>query len=278
MAGGMAKAGWKPVVSIYSTFLQRAFDQIIHDVALQNLGVTICIDRAGLVGDDGKTHQGVFDISYTRVIPNMTIAAPKDENELQHMLATAINSGRPWAVRYPRGLALGVELDPSLKTLPPGRGELVRDGRDLTFFAYGSMVAVAQAAADELEKRGISCAVANARFAKPLDMELLRRIVAATPRILTLEEHLEIGGFGAGVLEAFHEAGLPTEGLKVHAIADQFIEHSPQLQQRHNLRLDVEGVVEKVLATYPDLGRSTAKAPESAGPAKEKKFAETVTW
>ena len=140
MAGGMAKAGWKPVVSIYSTFLQRAFDQLIHDVALQNFGVTICVDRAGLVGDDGKTHQGVFDISYTRVIPNMTVCAPKDENELQHMLSTAINSGRPYTVRYPRGLALGIELDPQLKTMPIGRGEIVREGRDLTLFAYGSMV------------------------------------------------------------------------------------------------------------------------------------------
>ena len=278
MAGGMAKAGWKPVVSIYSTFLQRAFDQLIHDVALQNFGVTICVDRAGLVGDDGKTHQGVFDISYTRVIPNMTVCAPKDENELQHMLATAINSGRPYTVRYPRGLALGIELDPQLKTMPIGRGEIVREGRDLTLFAYGSMVTVGVQAAEELEKRGISCAVANARFAKPLDMELLTRIVAATPRILTLEEHLEIGGFGAGVLEAFHDAKLPTEGLKVHAIADQFIDHSPQLQQRHNLKLDVEGVVAKVLATFPDLGHAAGKGPASDGSLKEKKFAETVTW
>ena len=276
MAGGMAKAGWKPVVSIYSTFLQRAFDQLIHDVALQNLGVTICIDRAGLVGDDGKTHQGVFDISYTRVIPNMTVAAPKDENELQHMLATAIGSGRPWAIRYSRGLALGVDLDPALKTMAAGRGEMLREGRDLTLFAYGSMVAIAMAAAEELEKRGISCGVANARFAKPLDLELLRRIVGATPRILTLEEHLEIGGFGAGVLEAFHEAGLPADGLRVHAIADQFIEHSPQAQQRHNLKLDVEGVVEKALAAFPDLVRSPA-AP-TGGSRTEKKFAETVTW
>jgi 1-deoxy-D-xylulose-5-phosphate synthase len=276
MAGGLAKAGWKPVVSIYSTFLQRAFDQLIHDVALQNLGVTVCIDRAGLVGDDGKTHQGVFDISYTRVIPNMTVAAPKDENELQHMLATAIGSGRPFAVRYPRGLALGVELDPILKTMTAGRGEVLREGRDLNLFAYGSMVSIAMQAAQELEKRGVSCGVANARFAKPLDMDLLRRLVSETPKLLTLEEHLEIGGFGAGVLEAFHDAGLPTEGVKVHAIADQFIEHSPQAQQRHNLKLDVEGVVEKVLSTFPDLGHSSKGAPGGERP--QKKFAETVTW
>jgi 1-deoxy-D-xylulose-5-phosphate synthase len=276
MAGGLARAGWKPVVSIYSTFLQRAFDQLIHDVALQDFGVTVCIDRAGLVGDDGKTHQGVFDISYTRVIPNMTVAAPKDENELQHMLATAIGSGRPFAIRYPRGLALGVELDPALKNVPVGRGEVLREGRDLYLVAYGSMVSVAMQAAGELEKRGISCGVANARFAKPLDMDLLRRLVSETPRLLTLEEHLEIGGFGSGVLEAFHDAGLPTEGVKIHAIADQFIDHSPQAQQRHNLKLDVEGVVEKVLSTYPDLGRSSKGSPDGSRP--EKKFAETVTW
>ena len=276
-AGGMAKAGWKPVVSIYSTFLQRSFDQLIHDVALQQLPVTVCIDRAGLVGDDGKTHQGVFDISYTRMIPNMTVAAPKDENELQHLLSTAINSGHPWAIRYPRGMALGVDLDPRLSTLAPGKGEIVREGRDLMLLAYGSMVSVANAAADELERRGLSVGVANARFAKPLDMDLLAGIAATYPRILTLEEHLAAGGFGAGVLEAFHAAGLPASGLKVHAIDDHFIEHSPQLQQRHNLKLDVEGVVETALGVFPDLARAATESGTDADPRK-KKFAETVNW
>jgi 1-deoxy-D-xylulose-5-phosphate synthase len=275
-AGGMAKAGWKPVVSIYSTFLQRSFDQLIHDVALQRLPVTICIDRGGLVGDDGKTHQGVFDIAYTRMIPNMTVAAPKDENELQHLLYTAITSGQPFVVRYPRGMALGVALDPKLETLPIGKGEILREGSDLTLVAYGSMVSVAAAAADELSKRGLSVGVANARFAKPLDMEMLARI-AACPRILTLEEHLAAGGFGAGVLEAFHAAGLPTAGLKVHAIADQFIQHSPQLQQRHNLKLDVEGVVEKAMELFPDLARAFPSA-ASEKERKKRKFAETVNW
>jgi 1-deoxy-D-xylulose-5-phosphate synthase len=277
-AGGMAKEGWKPVVAIYSTFLQRSFDQLIHDVALQNLPVTICIDRAGLVGDDGKTHQGVFDISYSRVIPNMTVAAPKDENELQHVLYTAIQSGRPFVVRYPRGIALGVELDETLKTVPIGKGEILREGRDLTLLAYGSMVSVALAAADELSRRGISCGVANARFAKPLDMELLARISSSCPRILTLEEHLAIGGFGAGVVEAFHSARLPTQGLKVHAIGDQFIDHSPQAQQRHNLKLDVEGVVETVYAKFPDLARSFPTAAPDPELRKKEKFAETVNW
>jgi len=276
MAGGMAKAGLKPVVAIYSTFLQRSFDQLIHDVCLQNLPVTICIDRAGLVGDDGKTHQGVFDVSYTRSIPNMTVAAPKDENELQHLLYTAISSGRPFTVRYPRGMALGVELDPVLKSIPIGRGEILKEGRDLTLLAYGSMVAVASEAAEELSHRGVSCGVVNARFAKPLDLELLRTLAASCPRILTLEEHLLIGGFGSGVLEAFHAEGMPAEGLKSHAIPDRFVDHSPQLQQRHNLKLDAEGVVETVLALYPELAGSPSL---SDGESRKKaKFAETVTW
>lgn len=276
MAAGMAKEGLKPVVSIYSTFLQRSFDQIIHDVALQSLPVTICIDRAGLVGDDGKTHQGIFDISYTRVVPNMTVAAPKDENELQHMLYTAITSGKPFAVRYPRGMALGVELDPVLKSVPVGKGEILREGRDLMLLAYGSMVSVASQAADELARRGVSAGVANARFAKPLDMDLISRLTESSPRVLTLEEHLGIGGFGAGVLEAVHAAGLPAAGLKSHAIPDIFVDHSPQLQQRHNLKLDVEGVVERVMELYPELAAlpSPGSAPD---PGKKEKFAETVT-
>ena len=277
MAAGMAKAGWKPVVAIYSTFLQRSFDQLIHDVCLQNLPVTLCADRAGLVGDDGKTHHGIFDITYTRCVPNMTVAAGKDENELQHLLFTAIESGKPFAIRYPRGLGPGAELDPELKRIPIGKGELVREGNDVCLVAYGSMVPVALAAADALKARGIDCGVANARFAKPLDMELLARVAGMTPRLLTLEEHLLTGGFGSGVLEAFHAAGLPAEKLKIHAIPDQFVEHSPQAMQRANLKLDAPGVVEKVLELFPELARAAGAA---AGPARkpEEKLVETVTW
>jgi 1-deoxy-D-xylulose-5-phosphate synthase len=208
----------------------------------------------------------------------MTVAAPKDENELQHVLSTAIQSGKPFVVRYPRGVALGVELDETLKTVPIGKGEILREGRDLMLLAYGSMVSVALAAADEFSRRGISCGVANARFAKPLDMELLTRLASSCPSILTLEEHLAIGGFGAGVVEAFHEAGLPTEGLKIHAIGDHFIDHSPQAQQRHNLKLDVEGVVETVYVKFPDLARSFPTAAPDPDPRKKEKFAETVNW
>jgi len=278
MAAGMAKAGWKPVVAIYSTFLQRSFDQLIHDVCLQNLPVTICADRAGLVGDDGKTHHGIFDITYTRPVPNMVVAAPRDENELQHLLFTAIESGGPFTIRYPRGLGVGVDLDPELKKIPIGRGELLREGKDLCLLAYGSMVSVALAAADALKERRIECGVADARFAKPIDRELLGRIAVMAPRVLTLEEHLTAGGFGSGVLEAFQAAGLPSEKLKIHGIPDQFVEHSPQAVQRANLKLDAAGVVETVLALYPELALLAAPAGETAPARKVEKVVETVTW
>jgi 1-deoxy-D-xylulose-5-phosphate synthase len=279
MAAGMAREGWKPVVAIYSTFLQRSFDQLIHDVCLQNLPVTICIDRAGLVGDDGKTHHGIFDIAYTRCVPNMVVAAPKDENELQHLLYTAIESGRPFALRYPRGLGAGVALDQSFRAIPIGRGEVVREGKDLMLLAYGSMVPVAVEAAQRLAERGIDCGVANARFAKPLDRDLLERISLMSPRILTLEEHLAMGGFGGAVLEAFHAAGLPAGGLKTHAIPDQFVEHSPQAIQRGNLKLDAPGVVEKAFELFPDLaGLAGPEGVKAAAGRRGPRLVEKVTW
>jgi 1-deoxy-D-xylulose-5-phosphate synthase len=209
----------------------------------------------------------------------MTVAAPKDENELQHLLFTAIESGRPFAIRYPRGLGQGVELDPDLKRIPIGKGEVLREGRDLCLLAYGSMVPVALAAAETLQGRGIDCGVANARFAKPLDPELLARVSGMATRVVTLEEHLLTGGFGSGVLEAFHAAGLPAEKLRVHAIPDQFVEHSPQAMQRANLKLDAPGVVEKVLELFPELTRAAGVPGEKAKTRKpEDKLVETVTW
>ena len=276
MAAGMAKAGLKPVVSIYSTFLQRGYDQLIHDVCLQNLPVTVCIDRAGLVGDDGKTHQGIYDIAYTRGIPNMTVAAPKDENELQHLLFTAIGSGRPFAIRYPRGAGLGVPLDPSLRTVPVGKGEILSVGKDLNLLAYGSMVPVAEKAAAVLKARGIDCGVANARFVKPLDVELVGTLLAACPRLLTLEEHLYQGGFGSAVLESVHAAGLPPSGVRSHAIPDQFVEHGPQAFQRQHFRLDPEGVVARVGELYPGLLARDGSA--SPAPAGSQAAAEPVHW
>jgi len=277
MAGGMAKAGLKPVVAIYSTFLQRSYDQLIHDVCLQNLPVTVCVDRAGLVGDDGKTHHGIYDIAYTRGIPNMTVAAPKDENELQHLLFTAIGSGRPFTVRYPRGLGPGVDLDAELKPVPLGRGELLKAGKAVVLLAYGSMVPVALQAAERLRQQGVDCGVANARFVKPLDRELLGEISRMAPRILTLEEHLVQGGFGSAVLEAFHEEGLDASGLKVHGIPDLFVEHGPQAFQRARFRLDVPGVVETVFALYPELGHPSIRRDSSPSGEREK-HAETIHW
>ncbi len=276
MAAGMAKAGLKPVVSIYSTFLQRAFDQLIHDIALQNLPVTICIDRAGLVGDDGKTHQGIFDIGYTRMIPNLTIAAPRDENELQHLLFTAIESGRPFALRYPRGLGLGVRLDDELHALPIGGGEVLREGNDVVLLGYGSMVQVALDAAELLADRGISCGVASQRFVKPLSLEVLGKVSRMAPRVLTLEEHLASGGFGSAVLEAFQAQGWTGCDVRVHGIPDQFVDHAPAPEQRALFRLDVEGVAAVVQERFPELFRAklvhdaTERTARASGTANER--------
>jgi 1-deoxy-D-xylulose-5-phosphate synthase len=273
MAAGMAKAGLRPVVSIYSTFLQRSFDQLIHDVALQALPVTICIDRAGLVGDDGKTHQGVFDIAYTRVVPNMIVSAPKDENELQHLLFTAIYSGRPFAVRYPRGFGIGVPLDRELQTLAIGKGEILRRGKDVNLFAYGSMVPPAMEAAASLGQRGIDCGVINARFAKPLDIELLEQTLHFAPRLVTLEEHLVSGGLGSAVLETVEHRRLNAAAVRVHAIPDQFIDHGPQAFQRAKFHLDAAGIADTVLELYPEFERSVPRLRPRAVAQKE-----TVTW
>ncbi|MEO8432297.1 MAG: 1-deoxy-D-xylulose-5-phosphate synthase [Acidobacteriota bacterium] len=277
MAAGMAKEGWKPAVSIYSTFLQRSFDQLIHDVAIQNLPVTVCIDRAGLVGDDGKTHQGIFDIGFTRCIPNMTVAAPADENELQHLLFTAIRSGHPWAIRYPRGLGLGIPLDEKLAEVAVGRGDIVSEGTDVCLLAYGSMVPVAVEAAALLAARGVSCGVANARFAKPLDQELLSRVLEMAPRVVTVEEHLAAGGFGSAVLEACQALGAHASHVKIHAIPDQFVEHSPQALQRKNFQLDAEGLAERVLSLSPELARSAAGREQKRARA-DGDLVETVSW
>jgi 1-deoxy-D-xylulose-5-phosphate synthase len=275
MAGGMAKAGLRPFVAIYSTFLQRSFDQIIHDVCLQNLPVTLCIDRAGLVGDDGKTHQGIFDISYTRCVPNLIVSAPKDENELQHLLNTALHSDRPFAIRYPRGLGLGVVLDESLQTIPIGKAELVREGKDVCLLAYGYMVGIAQQAAEVLSEQGIECAVVNARYAKPVDHSLLAAL--AIPRILTLEEHLRAGGFGSGVLETLAPEGSWAPEVRLHAIPDQFIEHGPQASQRSLLRLDVPGVVSAVLEAFPSMdSKGAVRGAEK--PSGETGASERITW
>jgi 1-deoxy-D-xylulose-5-phosphate synthase len=223
-AAGMATEGMRPVCAIYSTFLQRAFDQIVHDVALQNLPVTFAIDRAGLVGADGPTHHGVLDLGYLRMIPNLVIAAPRDENQLQHLLATAIESDRPFAVRFPRGSAMGVRLDPEPKAIPIGRAELLRDGKDVALFAIGKAVGAAEKAADLLAEQGISARVVDARFVKPLDDQALVSAAERCSRIVTIEDHMATGGFGSAVLERLAVL-TPKARVLVCGLADRFVEH-----------------------------------------------------
>ncbi len=224
LAAGMARGGLRPLVAIYSTFLQRAYDQIMMDICLQKLPVVLAIDRAGIVGEDGPTHHGIFDYSYLRHIPNLTIMAPKDENELRHMLYTAFRLDGPVALRYPRGHGLGVLLDRELRLLPSGKGELLRHGKDIAILAAGAMVAVALQAAERLQNAGISCAVINVRYVKPLDETLILEWAKRTGAVLTIEENVAAGGFGSAVLELLQARGLniPTTVL---GLPDRFIEH-----------------------------------------------------
>jgi 1-deoxy-D-xylulose-5-phosphate synthase len=240
-AAGLAAEGMKPVAAIYSTFLQRAFDQVVHDVCVQNLDVTFAMDRAGLVGADGATHQGMYDIAYLRALPNIVVMAPKDENELRHMLRTAVEHPGPAAVRYPRGEGFGVPLDPEVKTIPIGEAELLRDGDDLVLVAYGTLVHLALEAANELAADGVSVAVLNARFAKPLDAA---RIVALAKRargLVTVEEAVGPAGFGSAVLEALASAGV-TLPVRCLALPDRLIEHGNPDKQRAALGLDAGGI------------------------------------
>jgi 1-deoxy-D-xylulose-5-phosphate synthase len=222
----------KPVCAIYSTFLQRAYDQIIHDVCNQNLDVTFCVANAGLVGEDGRTHQGVYDLSYLRCVPNMVLMAPKDENELRRMLATAILHPGPAAVRYPRGAGVGVPLDSTIEPLELGRAEVLRNGDDVAILALGSMVAPSLAAADELAAAGLQATVVNARFVKPLDEELLRRLVARFTALLTVEENVVAGGFGSAVSEVLGRLGLEHVAVRRLGVPDALVEHASAAQQR----------------------------------------------
>jgi 1-deoxy-D-xylulose-5-phosphate synthase len=253
-AAGLACEDIKPVVAIYSTFLQRAYDQVIHDVCIQNLPVVFAMDRGGIVGDDGRTHQGAFDISYLRPIPNMVLMAPKDENELRHMLYTAVQHNGPIAVRYPRGNGYGVSMDEPLHSLPIGKAEVLRTGRDLAIVAYGNPVNAALAAADILAQEGIEAAVINARFAKPLDEELLANLGSNFSRILTVEEGAIPGGFGDAVLEFFHKHDdLVEPKIRSIGLPDEFVDHGPQALWRERFNLSTEGIVRQVKAHFPDL-------------------------
>ncbi len=245
-ACGLAVEGMHPVAAIYSTFMQRAYDQVVHDLCLQNLPVTLALDRAGLVGEDGPTHHGVFDIAYLRHIPNIIVMAPKDENELQHMIKTAVEYEGPTAIRYPRGIGNGVPMDQELKNLSIGKAELIRDGRDVAIIAIGTMVTPSVEAAERLSAEGISVAVINARFVKPLDEEMILSVAKKTGWIVTVEEHALMGGFGSAVLECLDAQGVT--GIKTHRIGlpDMYIEHGPQAVLRQKYGLDANGIYSSV--------------------------------
>ena len=252
-AAGLATQGLIPIVAIYSTFLQRALDQVIHDVCLQELPVIFAIDRAGIVGEDGKTHQGTFDISYLTMVPNLIVSAPKDENELQHLLYTAVQSGRPMAIRYPRGLGLGVELDTELKTISIGQGEILRFGEDIAILAIGSTVTPALEAAQELALNGIEATVVNARFAKPLDSELITRIASRIKNLVTVEENTINGGFGSRIMELLQKSGMSDIQVRNIGIPDEFVEQGNQALLRSQYSLDAKGIAQQVLTLFPKL-------------------------
>lgn len=245
-AAGLATQGIVPVVAIYSTFLQRAYDQIVHDVCLQKLPVVFALDRGGVVGEDGCTHHGVFDYSFLRPIPNIVMMAPKDENELQHMLKTAVDCGSPAAVRYPRGKGLGVPMDEKPQALEIGKGEVLVKGADLAIFAIGASVSPALQAAEMLLKEGVSITVVNARFIKPLDGELLCATALSLRRVLTVEENVLMGGFGSAVLELFTAQGLRDVMVRQLGIGDAFVEHATQHELCGMCGIDAEAICQAV--------------------------------
>ena len=240
---GMATEGLKPVVAIYSTFLQRAYDQVLHDVCLDGLPVVFAIDRGGIVGEDGATHHGLFDLSYLRCLPNMVIMAPADENDLQRMLATAIEHDGPIALRYPRGAATGAPLDEAIRPLPLGKAKILQNGDDILILAIGRSVVDALEASRELKDKGISATVVNCRFVKPLDREVISSLAAKIPRVITAEENALQGGFGSAVLEELNDAGVVGLRIERIGVADTFVEHGPQKLLRSLYGIDAAAIV-----------------------------------
>lgn len=247
--GALSIEGFRPVIAIYSTFMQRAYDQIVHDIVGMNLPVTFAMDRAGIVGEDGATHQGLFDIAFLRTLPNMVIMAPKDENELRHMLKTSIYHPGPSSIRYPRGSGLGVEIDEEVKEIEVGKGEVIKDGKDLAIIAFGSMVDPSMKAAAMLEEKGFSVAVINARFAKPIDKSLIMEYAKKTGCLITTEEHSVQGGFGSAVLEVLQnfDERIPLK-TKCIGVPDVLIEHGATGLIKKDLKLDPEGMFETIYA------------------------------
>jgi 1-deoxy-D-xylulose-5-phosphate synthase len=268
-AAGLAAQGMRPVVAMYATFLQRAYDQVVHDVATQNLPVTFCIDRGGLVAEDGTTHHGAFDFAYLRHVPNMVVMAPKDENELQHMIATCVHHEGPAAVRYPRGTSLGVAMDPEPVALPIGKAELLRDGTDVAIVAVGVTVWPAVKAAERLAEEGISASVVNGRFVKPLDATLLGEVARKVRSLVTVEEASRMGGFGSAVLESLSEQGITHLPTKVMGLPDWYIEQGPQDLLRERYALTAEGIYEGVKEL---LTRVTAQAGPSYPQAEQSRL------
>ena len=261
LAAGMACEGLRPVCAIYSTFLQRAYDQLIHDVGIQKLPVTFVLDRAGIVGADGPTHQGQYDISYMRAIPNFTVMAPKDEAELQQMLVTCLSHDGPTALRIPRGSGEGVPLmEEGWESLPIGRGELLREGDDLMIVAYGAMVAPALATATLLEEAGLSTTVINARFLRPLDQALIHPLARRIPRVVTMEEGALPGGFGAAVLESLSDQDITVSMLRI-GIPDQLVDHATPQQSKEALGLTPAQMAERILERF---SKAAGDLPSSA--------------
>ncbi|PID57299.1 MAG: 1-deoxy-D-xylulose-5-phosphate synthase [Ignavibacteriae bacterium] len=246
-AAGLATQGIKPVVAIYSTFMQRAIDQIIHDVALQKLHVIFVMDRAGLVGADGPTHHGTFDLTFLRFIPDIVVMAPKDEAELRDMLYTAVNYKEgPIAIRYPRGTALGVEIKEGFENIEIGKAEKIKDGNDVAILAVGSMVDYSQKAVEILNKKEINAALFNMRFIKPLDANMLDEIAEKFDKIITVEENTIVGGFGTGILEYYNEKNIKKDILRI-GLPDKFIDHGTQAELHQILEIDTEGIVDRVI-------------------------------
>ncbi|HEX6061151.1 MAG TPA: 1-deoxy-D-xylulose-5-phosphate synthase [Candidatus Limnocylindria bacterium] len=266
-AAGLATQGIVPIVAIYSTFLQRGFDQIVHDVAIQELPVVFAMDRGGIVGDDGRTHQGLFDIAYLRPLPGIVLMAPKDEAELRQMVWTATryagNGGGPIAFRFPRGTGTGAALDVPLTELPIGISETLREGADVAIICYGPVANDALVAAEALATVGIEATVVNARFAKPLDAERFLAIAARIGRVLTVEEHVIAGGFGSAVSELFVERGAKVE-LEILGVPDEWVDHGAQKLWRKHFGLDAEGIAAAVRRRWPRLARDASER-ESAG-------------
>ena len=242
-AAGLATEGFRPVVAIYSTFLQRAYDQILHDVCIERLRVVFAVDRGGIVGEDGPTHQGLFDLSYLRSLPNMVVMAPKDENELRQMMATALQHDGPVAFRYPRGTAVGVALESPVAALPVGKAEILKEGDDVAILALGRCVSEGLKAHARLAERGVRATVVNCRFVKPIDVDLIAGVARRVPRLITVEENVRQGGFGSAVLEALNDQGITHVAVERLGVPDIFVEHGSPGVLRAKYGLDADGIV-----------------------------------